>query len=305
MFPTEDAATTWFERVMWPGERCCGHCGSVKTREVPNRTPMPYWCSDCRSYFSVRTGTAIARSNVPLRKWAIATYLMTTSLKSVSSMKLHRDLDVSQKTAWFMLHRLREAWADETAGGFEGPVEVDETFIGGKNKNHHASERRQIQGRGPVGKAAVVGVKDRASGQVRAAAVPDTTGPTLRGFVTADTTPDAMVYSDGEPACESLPHHAAVKHAVGEYVRGMAHTNGMESSWSMMKRAYVGTFHKLSPKHLSRYVGEFEGKHNLRDSGTLTQMRDTVARLVGRNLLYRDLIAHNGLASGAHGQRSQ
>ena len=92
-------------------ERCCGHCGSVSTREVPNAKPMPYWCPDCRSYFSVRTGTAIARSNVPLRKWAIAIYLCLTSLKSVSSMKLHRDIRVSQKTAWFMLHRIREAWA--------------------------------------------------------------------------------------------------------------------------------------------------------------------------------------------------
>ena len=130
MFPTEDAATAWFESVIWPSERCCGHCGSVKTRTVPNRKPMPYWCTDCRSYFSVRTGTSIARSNVKLRKWVIAIYLCLTSLKSVSSMKLHRDLGVSQKTAWFMLHRIREAWAHDAYHDehpFSGPVEADET----------------------------------------------------------------------------------------------------------------------------------------------------------------------------------
>ena len=126
MFPTEEAATEWFESVRWPTERCCGHCGSVATRQVPRKRPMPYWCTDCRSYFSVRTGTSIARSNVPLRKWAIAIYLCLTSLKSVSSMKMHRDLGVTQKTPWFMLHRIREAWADVAMlDGFDGPVEAD------------------------------------------------------------------------------------------------------------------------------------------------------------------------------------
>ena len=211
LFPDEAAATDWFETVLWHGERCCGHCGSVKTREVPNRKPMPYWCSDCRSYFSVRTGTSIARSNVPLRKWAIAIYLCLTGLKSVSSMKLHRDLGVSQPTAWFMLHRIREAWATETQASFAGPLEVDETFFGGKEKNRHPRDRQHL-GCGAVGKTAVVGVKDRASGQVRAATVPDTSGPTLRGFVSAHTDPDALIYSDGEPAYASLPHHEAVKH---------------------------------------------------------------------------------------------
>ena len=113
-------------------------------------------------------------------------------------------------------------------------------------------------------------------------------------------TPEATVYTDGEPAYAGISRqHEAVKHSVGEYVRGMAHTNGMESFWSMLKRAHVGTFHKLSPKHLNRYVQEFAAKHNIRDSGTLAQMRDTVGRMIGRNLLYTDLIAYNGLDSGA------
>ena len=301
MFPDDATATAWFEEIVWSGERCCGKCGSMHTRPVPKAKPMPYWCPDCRSYFSVRTGTPMARSNVPLRKWAIAIYLCVTSLKSVSSMKLHRDIGVSQPAAWFMLHRIREAWmfdAYHSELPFSGPVEADETFIGGKERNKHRSQRRHA-GRGPVGKMAVAGVKDRATRHVRATVVPDTTSRTLRGFVEGNAEPEAMVYTDGDPAYDGLPRHEAVKHSVGEYVRGMAHTNGMESFWSMLKRAHMGTFHKLSPKHLDRYVQEFAGKHNIRESGTLTQMRDTVSRLIGRNLLYANLIADNGLPSGA------
>ncbi|MXZ70833.1 MAG: IS1595 family transposase [Acidobacteria bacterium] len=299
MFPTEESATEWFESVVWPGERCCGHCGSVKTREVPNRKPMPYWCTDCRSYFSVRTGTPMASSKVPLRKWAIAIYLCLTSLKSVSSMKLHRDIRVSQPTAWFMLHRIREAWADGTAGEFAGPVEADETFVGGKAKNMHAAQRRELTGRGGVDKMTVAGVRDRATGRVRATVVPDTSGATLRGFVEAHAADGAKVYTDEAAGYQGLENRESVKHSVGEYVNGQAHTNGIESFWSMFKRSYVGTFHKISPKHLDRYIAEFENKNNVRNSGTIAQMRDTVARFIGRRLLYRDLIADNGLPSGA------
>ena len=219
MFPTEEAATAWFEDVLWAGERCCGKCGSIETRTVPHAKPMPYWCPSCRSYFSVRTGTAITRSNVPLRKWAIAIYLCLTSLKSVSSMKLHRDLGVSQKTAWFMLHRIREAWAEQIPGAFAGPVEADETFVGGRAQNMHATKRKQLTGRGGADKMAVAGVKDRSTGRVRAAVVERVDGPTLTGFVEVHAAPDAIVYTDEATAYTTLANRHAVKHGVGEWVR--------------------------------------------------------------------------------------
>ena len=158
--------------------------------------------------------------------------------------------------------------------------------------------------RGPVGKTAVVGVKDRDSNEVRAVVVQRTDGATLKGFVREHVEPGSIVYTDDAAAHRRMPEfdHEAVNHSVSEYVRGMAHTNCIESFWAMLKRAHDGTFHKMSPKHLQRYVSEFAGKHNIRDSGTLAQMRDTVAGLVGRNLLYRDLFADNGLANGARSQ---
>ena len=261
---------------------------------------MPYWCSDCRSYFSVRTGTVLERSRVPLRKWAIAIYLEITSLKSISSMKLHRDIGVTQSTAWFMLHRIREAWVSPGSGPFSGPVEVDETYVGGKRRNMGNKQRKHLTGRGPVGKTAVVGIKDRASNKVSAKVVKHTDSETLQGFVLEHTEPGAKVYTDDASAYDGLPfHHETVKHSVSEYVRDHVHTNGVESFWSTLKRAHKGVFHKISPKHLNRYVQGFVGKHNARDADTLAQMTFLVVGLVGKRLMYRDLIAENGLSSGA------
>ena len=304
MFPDEATATRWFESVVWGDGRCCGHCGSTRTSEVPNAKPMPYWCPDCRSYFSVRTGTALSHSRVPLRKWAIAIYLEITSLKSVSSMKLHRDIGVRQPTAWFMLHRIRQAWSSTgDDGDFSGPVEVDEAYMGGRRANMSNAKRKALAntGRGAVGKTAIVGMKDRATNQVRAKVVESTDAATLQGFVIEHTRSGSTVYTDDASAYKHIPfrHHEAVKHSVAEYVRDQAHTNGVESFWATLKRAHKGVFHKMSPKHLNRYVQEFAGKHNLRDEGTAAQMAAVAAGLIGKRLMYRQLIADNGLSSGA------
>ncbi|WP_420462925.1 IS1595 family transposase [Candidatus Palauibacter sp.] len=289
MFPTEEAARKWFESTVWPAERFCPRCASVDTHEC-SHAKMPYRCRDCRKYFSVKTGTVMAGSPLPLRKWVYAIYLDTTSLKGVASMKLHRDIGVTQKTAWFMQQRIREAFAHVGPVVFAGPVEVDETYVGGLERNRHARDKKRL-GRGPVGKTAVVGMKDRETKQVTARVVERTDAETLQGFVGDHAAPGATVYTDESRAYDGLANRETVKHSVSEYVRGMAHTNGVESFWSMLKRAHKGTFHHLSAKHLQRYVNEFAGRHNIRDADTLDQMRHVVARIVGRRLMYRDLIA--------------
>ena len=249
MFPTEEAATTWFESVIWPDGRHCPKCGSKRTCEASHKK-MPYWCSDCRSYFSIKTSTAMHASKIPLRKWAIAIYLALTSLKSVSSMKLHRDIGVSQATAWFMIHRIREAWGGENdQGPFDGPVEFDETYMGGKRKNKSNAQRKIAEGRGPVDMTAVVGAKDRATNKVNAKVIADTGAKTLQGFVANNASVNATVFTDDAAAYEGIPNpHESVKHSISEFVTGMAHTNGIESFWSMLKRAHKGIFHKIRSK---------------------------------------------------------
>ena len=304
MFPDDSTAEAWFVGLRWPEGICCPSCGSLNVQTKTAHKTMPYRCREkqCKTtYFSVKTGTVMQSTKLSYRTWILALYLVLTSLKSVSSMKLHRDLKITQKSAWHLAHRLREARIHEN-GLFNGPVEADETYVGGKRANMSNAKRKELEGtgRGAVGKMAVAGLKDRESNQVVAKVVTKTDAATLQGFVVEHTDAFATVYTDDSGAYASLPFdHDTVKHSASEYVKGDVHTNGIESFWSMFKRAKKGTFHKLSPKHLNRYVQEFAGKHNLRELDTLEQMRRLVTGMHGRRLRYADLTADNGLSSGA------
>ena len=289
-FDTEEKAEAWFIEQRWPDGVACPFCGSIEVSPRASRKPQPFRCRACRKDFSVKTGTVLHSSNIPLSKWAIGFYLFMTNLKGVSSMKLHRDLGVSQKSAWHMAHRIREA-LDTTGGKFSGPVEADETYIGGKESNKHEWKKLKA-GRGAVGKTPVAGVKDRTTNQVRTEVVARTNKDTLQEFVVRHTEPGATVYTDEASAYKGLPRlHEAVAHGAGEYVRGMAHTNGLESHWALFKRGIDGTYHHISVKHLPRYSNEFEGRHNRRPLDTAEQMGMLARSAYGKRLRYRDLTA--------------
>lgn len=293
-FPSNEYAEQWFERQRW-GEQHedfhCPWCGCIgKTKTMPDRKPMPYRCGHCHRFFSVRTRTVMAHSNLSYQKWAVAIYTFICYPKGISSFQLHRHLGVTQKTAWFIEHRIRKAFEQKGVPQFEGPVEVDETYLGGKRHNQRSKPRLPIKGRGVVGKEIVVGMRDRRTKQVRLEHLPNTKRKTLHKFVKKYARDGVKLYTDEHASYQGLPNHETVQHKKREFSRGKVSTNGIESVWALLKREYHGTYHHWSPKHLQRYLDEASGRYNLKDKGTDEQMRSIVTGMVGKRLLYRELV---------------
>ena len=241
MFPDDAVAEHWFVKTRWPGGVHCPCCGSLNVQERETRKPQPYRCRDCRKDFSVKLGTLMEGSKLGFQTWAMAIYLMMTGLKGTSSMKLHRDLGVTQKTAWHLAHRIRRnVERPGVALCWSGPRLTKPSSAARKRTS--TLTRSSGAGRGTVGKAIVIGAKDRETNRVSAVVVEGTDAKTLQGFVGDRAAKGATVYTDDHGGYQGMPfEHETVKHSISEYVNGMAHTNGIESFWSMLKRGYHGT----------------------------------------------------------------
>ena len=294
LFPDDDACFAWVEKIRWKGQPVCAHCKGTNVSAPPPSKPHHYWCKPCRKHFTATTNTIMHSRKTSLQNWVIAIYSVLTARKSVSAMQLSKELGVDYKTSWYMLHRIREALSSGDLV-LEKVVEMDTTYVGGKEGNKHESKKRHA-GRGTVGKTPVMGMKQR-GGMTKAEVVDGEDSQSIVGFAAMNINLGATLYTDEAKAYkvfgDVLPKHETVAHGAGEYVRGPVHTNSIESVWAVFKRSITGTWHHVSRKHLQRYVDEatFRLNQGNCEVDTIDRMEAIIRRIGGRRIAYRDLVA--------------
>jgi len=286
-FPDAESARLYFEQRRWGGHVVCPHCGSDQISARTGKRLGYYRCGGCKEEFTVRTKTIFGRSHVPLNKWLFVMYLVVTARKGISSLQLSKEIGVTQKTAWYMLQRLRQACGPDDSR-LRGIIEIDETYIGGKEKNKHASKKLRA-GRGAVGKQVVIGLRER-SGNVKAMPIQSTDKATLHSVIYGNVAQGAKVCTDDHKGYVGLTgfDHAHVKHSAGEYVGANdIHINGVESVWAVLKRGLYGVWHHASRKHLHRYVNE--ATFRLNEANCKVHTTDRINAFLSKSFVHRSI----------------